>query len=132
MAHCTRCRGRGFRDTPRAHYDIPGLCFDCHGDGTRETQLKTQADVRERRRLELQSQAVMERIQATAEQHGGRNLFPSRDRRHGIKMYEEFTTADYAAKFGLDLKAAFVELCRWAQCYPVLNKDGHPTAWVRG
>lgn len=58
---CTRCGGTGMTTHIRAHYGVPGLCFDCNGDGKRETQVRTiQAAKREKQIRELAAMADAE------------------------------------------------------------------------
>ena len=131
VTHCLRCRGTGFRATPVAHCGVPGLCYGCDGDGTRETQLRKQAAEREAKRVQDAYDAVATRVYATRAALGG-TAFPPRERRR--PAYEafhavDFTSEAYAERFGLTKREAFEELCRWTSVYPVVGPDGQATGW---
>ncbi len=118
---CSRCKGTGTRNCARAHLGVPGLCFDCNGDGTKATQLATKAAEKESKRLNAIQLAVSAKIWEVREANGG-SAIPPRERRHEVyKVFENvrgFSTQDYADRFDLTKAEAWVELCRWAMVYP--------------
>lgn len=122
--HCKRCKGTGFRSAARAHLGVPGLCFHCHGDGTRATELKTKAAEKETARKASLYQAAEKVIWGVREANGG-TATPPRDRRQAAYQVfgpvKGFSTKAYADHFGLPLRDAWVELCRWTHVYPVID-----------
>ena len=132
---CTRCNGSGFRDTPRAHLDIPGLCFDCDGDGTRETQLRSHANRKETlRRSKLQAvkcAPIEKKIWDTR----SANRIPYslvRERWPAIVELKQFTTQQYADRVGISKAAAWVELCCNNRVYVAWSPEYDPIGWTFG
>jgi hypothetical protein len=123
---CKRCGGKGFRHTPVAHLGVPGLCYDCDGDGTRATQLKKRAAEKARKALDQLYIDAQAKTYAVREANGGAQ-HPPRDRRHAA--YElfgavvVFTTDEYATSFRLSKTEAWIELCRWTAVYPRVNLE---------
>lgn len=137
---CTRCRGTGYwsRSHPRTHLGVPGLCFDCDGDGTRETQLAKKNAAAAAKALTPKQDPIRIKIDAVNRmvwdicQANGGVAFPPSDRPFPFKKLEVFTTEDYARATGLTKKEAWIELCRWRDVvYPALDHDGNPVGWFR-
>ena len=129
--HCTRCNGTGYKNCARAHYGVPGLCFDCDGAGTREAQLENQAAARARKAQQEAYQRALDDIRALAAEHGGQNLHLPREKRVAFPAYTVFTTADYAARFGMTPKEAFIELARsWPRYSVQVDMSGQPIGWA--
>jgi hypothetical protein len=130
---CTRCSGSGFRDTPRAHLNIPGLCFDCHGDGTRATQLKTQADRKESIRREKLRQQRCAPIEQKVWNTRNTNRV-AHDlhivRWPIVKEMGQFTTQEYADKCGITKTQAWIELCCNNKVYVNWSQDFEPVGWT--
>lgn len=129
---CTRCRGKGYRATPVVHYGVPGLCWDCDGDGTRETQNANKAKRKAEKIRREQYLAVTDMIWAVRNEHGGPKYPPTVRRRLAYEFPEDesFTTHQYADKAGIQPKEAWIELCRYTHVYPVLDEAGKPCGWT--
>jgi hypothetical protein len=127
---CTRCGGTGMTTHVRAHYGVPGLCFDCNGNGKREAQVNAiQAAKREKQIRELAAKADAE-IRDLAERNGGQRLHLPREKRRAFALFEVFTTAQYAEKFGMTPKDAFIELARsWPHYRVWTDEQGQPKGW---
>lgn len=132
---CTRCSGRGFRDTPVAHLNVPGLCFDCNGDGTRETQLISHASRKESRRLERLRAAKCGPIEQKIWDTRNSNRVAHDlhyQRLSVLKELGKFTTQDYADRLGISKSEAWVELCCNARVYVNWSKDYDAIGWTIG
>ncbi|WP_046869036.1 hypothetical protein [Microvirga massiliensis] len=128
---CTRCKGAGLMNYARAHYGVPGLCFDCDGAGTREVQLTNQAKARAAKALAAAAQKASLEIQEFADRHGGQRLRLPRDKRNAFPAYTVFSTKDYAEKFGMAPKEAFIELARsWPRYSVQIDNTGKPMGWA--
>lgn len=135
---CSRCKdGSGFvkHSAGRLHCGVPNLCFACDGAGTREAELAIRARTREAERLQGLFQAAQERCRGVAERAGTVNTMPPRARREAAYGFrgEPFTAAAYAAATGLEVQAAYTELCGWTYAQPVIDPaSGRPTGWRIG
>lgn len=124
--NCSRCKGTGTRNCARAHLGVPGLCFDCNGDGTRATQLETKAAEKEAKRLNKISLAASRKIWDVREANGGPAHPPRDRRRQAQEVFHDvrgFPTQAYADQFGLTKADAWIELCRWTMVYPHMVGD---------
>jgi hypothetical protein len=133
ISACTRCDGSGVRNTPRAHLGVPGLCFDCHGDGTRQTQLITQAGRKEARRLErlraIKCGPIEQRIWATRNaNHVANDLHYQR--LAVLQALGRFTTQEYADRLGITKTAAWIELCCNRRVYVNWSRDFEALGWT--
>lgn len=129
---CNRCKGTGFRDTPVAHMGIPGLCYGCNGAGTYEAFAAVQEAARKAKAYNDAFDAAYKMVNEVAERNGGFNHI-DRDNRAIVRgMVAPFTSADYAKVRGIDVKAAFIELCRMGRgrVCPVLGDDLKPVGWT--
>lgn len=127
---CTRCRGTGYRATTVEYYGVPGLCWDCEGNGTREKQDENKAKRKAAKIRQDQFAAVQAMLWEIRNKNGGVK-FPPRERRRAVFDFtENFTTHDYASKVGLTPKEAWMELCLSTYVTPVLDEAGKPVAWT--
>jgi hypothetical protein len=122
---CSRCKGKGFRNCARTHNGIPGLCFDCDGDGTKATQAAKKAKEKATKAVWDAYTEACAAVYKVREANGGATDYARADRREIFAALQEmggvFTSADWAAKRGIDLRAAKIELacCRYA--YPHID-----------
>lgn len=126
---CSRCQGKGFRDTPVVHMGMPGTCYGCDGDGSRATELANKQKAKIAKQVAAQYHDVEVVIWDVARANGDVRC-PPRDRRRSVRPGETFTTEEYAQRNGLSKQEAWVELCRWrGGASPVLNAAGQPVGW---
>lgn len=127
---CTRCGGTGMTTHIRTHYGVPGLCFHCNGDGKRETQLATFRAAKRAKEISALVEKASADLRQLAEQHGGQWLHLPREKRRAFPSHEVFSTAQYAQKFGMAPKEAFIELARsWPQYRVWTDEQGQPKGW---
>lgn len=129
---CNRCKGTGFRDTPVAHMGIPGLCYGCNGVGTYEAFAAVQEAARKAKAFNDAFNAAYMMTNEVAEKNGGRLDLDREGRALFRSMEAPFTSADYAKARGIDVKAAFIELCRIGRgmVCPVIGDDLKPVGWT--
>jgi DnaJ-class molecular chaperone len=127
---CTRCGGTGMTTHIRVHYGVPGLCFACDGDGKRETQVKNIEAAKRAKQIRALTEKADAEIRALAEQHGGQNLHLPYEKRRAFAFSEVFSTAQYAEKFNMKPKEAFIELARsWPHYRIWTDEQGQPKGW---
>lgn len=129
---CNRCNGKGFRDTPVAHLGIPGLCYGCDGAGTYEAFAGVQEAARKAKAINDAFSAAYTMTNEVAEKNGG-FIHQDRELRKVVRsMTSPFSSADYAKVRGIDVKAAFIELCRIgrARVCPVVGDDLKIVGWT--
>lgn len=130
--NCNRCSGKGFRNTPVIHMGIPGLCYGCNGVGTYEAFAAVQKEARKAKAINDAFSAAYTMTNEVAEKNGGW-LHHDREARAIVRsMVAPFSSADYAKVRGIDVKAAFIELCRIgrARVCPVIGEDLKVIGWT--
>ena len=67
---------------------------------------------------------------ALAEKYGGQHLHLSYEKRQAFAATEVFSTAQYAEKFSMKPKEAFIELARsWPHYRIWTDEQGQPKGW---
>ena len=130
--NCNRCHGTGFRDSPRAHLGVPGLCFGCDGIGTYSAFEARRAAARKKKIENAAYDKFYNMVNEVAEKNGGM-LNVSRERRATLRnMSVPFTTVEYAIAAGITPQEAWVELCRIGRgkACPVIGPDLKPIGWT--
>lgn len=129
---CNRCSGKGFRDTPVMHMGVPGLCYGCNGVGTYEAFAAVQEAARKAKAINDAFDAAYAMTNDVAAKNGGRLELDREGRRTVRAMVAPFSSADYAKARGIDVKDAFIELCRIGRhlVCPVVGVDLKIIGWT--
>lgn len=114
----------------RVHYGVPGICLACDGDGKRETQVRNIEAAERAKRIRALAEKANAEIRALAEEHGGQNLHLSYENRRAFAATEVSSSAQYAEKFNMKPKEAFIELARsWPHFRIWTGEQGQPKGW---